>query len=237
MTDGAPPWDKSRDAAAGEGADHRRAEKLLCRRSRSRCCGGARQRRSRPSRSSAPRSSPSICRIRPRSPPPRSSCSRSRRPRCTRPGCARARRITRRRSATGLRTDLAYSAVEYLEALRWRGPALAAHLAAIGDVDVVLAPASRAAAPKIDGDRCRRRPECRGARGRGDAVHAAGQLSRRAGACRAGRPFGSRTADRPAIDRAAVSATRRWSRSAAPSSRRPTNICAFRNCNEQAHAA
>jgi aspartyl-tRNA(Asn)/glutamyl-tRNA(Gln) amidotransferase subunit A len=48
-----------------------------------------------------------------------------------------------------LENGLAYSAVEYLEALRWRGPALATHLAAIGDVDVVIAPASRAAAPTI----------------------------------------------------------------------------------------
>jgi aspartyl-tRNA(Asn)/glutamyl-tRNA(Gln) amidotransferase subunit A len=48
-----------------------------------------------------------------------------------------------------LQNGLAYGAVEYLEALRWRGPALAAHLGAIGDVDVVLAPASRAAAPTI----------------------------------------------------------------------------------------
>jgi aspartyl-tRNA(Asn)/glutamyl-tRNA(Gln) amidotransferase subunit A len=48
-----------------------------------------------------------------------------------------------------LQNGLAYSAVEYLEALRWRGPALAAHLDALGDVDVVLAPASRAVAPTI----------------------------------------------------------------------------------------
>jgi aspartyl-tRNA(Asn)/glutamyl-tRNA(Gln) amidotransferase subunit A len=48
-----------------------------------------------------------------------------------------------------LENGLAYSAVEYLEALRWRGPALAAHLEAIGDVDVIVAPASRAVAPKI----------------------------------------------------------------------------------------
>lgn len=48
-----------------------------------------------------------------------------------------------------LENGLAYSAVEYLEALRWRGPALAAHLDAIGDVDVILAQASRAAAPTI----------------------------------------------------------------------------------------
>jgi aspartyl-tRNA(Asn)/glutamyl-tRNA(Gln) amidotransferase subunit A len=48
-----------------------------------------------------------------------------------------------------LENGLAYSAVEYLEALRRRGPALAAHLAAIGDVEAVLAPASRAAAPTL----------------------------------------------------------------------------------------
>ena len=48
-----------------------------------------------------------------------------------------------------LESGLAYSAVEYLEALRWRGPALAAHLEAIGDVDVIVAPAARAVAPKI----------------------------------------------------------------------------------------
>jgi aspartyl-tRNA(Asn)/glutamyl-tRNA(Gln) amidotransferase subunit A len=48
-----------------------------------------------------------------------------------------------------LENGLAYSGVEYLEALRWRGPALAEHLAAIGDIDVVLAPASRMAAPTI----------------------------------------------------------------------------------------
>jgi aspartyl-tRNA(Asn)/glutamyl-tRNA(Gln) amidotransferase subunit A len=48
-----------------------------------------------------------------------------------------------------LENGLAYSGVEYLEALRWRGPALAAHLDAIGDVDVIVAPASRASAPSI----------------------------------------------------------------------------------------
>jgi len=49
-----------------------------------------------------------------------------------------------------LENGLAYGAIEYLEALRWRGPALAAHLAAIGDVDVVIAPASRSPAPTIE---------------------------------------------------------------------------------------
>jgi aspartyl-tRNA(Asn)/glutamyl-tRNA(Gln) amidotransferase subunit A len=49
-----------------------------------------------------------------------------------------------------LQNGLAYSAVEYLEALRWRGPALAAHFAATNGVDIVIAPASRAAAPTIE---------------------------------------------------------------------------------------
>jgi aspartyl-tRNA(Asn)/glutamyl-tRNA(Gln) amidotransferase subunit A len=48
-----------------------------------------------------------------------------------------------------LQNGLAYGAVEYLEALRWRGPALAAHLAAIADIDIIIAPASRAVAPTI----------------------------------------------------------------------------------------
>ena len=48
-----------------------------------------------------------------------------------------------------LENGLAYSAVQYLEALRWRGPSLAAHLEAIGKVDVIVAPASRAVAPTI----------------------------------------------------------------------------------------
>jgi aspartyl-tRNA(Asn)/glutamyl-tRNA(Gln) amidotransferase subunit A len=48
-----------------------------------------------------------------------------------------------------LHNGLAYSAVEYLEALRWRGPALAAHLDAIGNIDVILAPVSRSVAPTI----------------------------------------------------------------------------------------
>jgi aspartyl-tRNA(Asn)/glutamyl-tRNA(Gln) amidotransferase subunit A len=48
-----------------------------------------------------------------------------------------------------LQNGLAYGAVEYLDALRWRGPALAAHLAAISEVDVVIAPASRSMAPTI----------------------------------------------------------------------------------------
>src|SRR5579883_3059410 len=48
-----------------------------------------------------------------------------------------------------LQNGLAYGAVQYLEALRWRGPALAAHLAAVRDVDIVIAPVARMAAPTI----------------------------------------------------------------------------------------
>jgi aspartyl-tRNA(Asn)/glutamyl-tRNA(Gln) amidotransferase subunit A len=48
-----------------------------------------------------------------------------------------------------LQNGLAYSAVEYLEALRWRAHALEAHLAAIGKCDAVLAPTSRAVASTI----------------------------------------------------------------------------------------
>ena len=77
-------------------------------------------------------------------------------------GCARGRRTTRRRCATGWRTDWPTARIEYLEALRWRGPALAAHLDAIGDVDVILAPASRVGAPTIDETDVGGGTECRG---------------------------------------------------------------------------
>jgi aspartyl-tRNA(Asn)/glutamyl-tRNA(Gln) amidotransferase subunit A len=49
-----------------------------------------------------------------------------------------------------LENGLAYSAVEYLEAMRWSGVALAEHLAAIGTVDAILAPASREPAPTLE---------------------------------------------------------------------------------------
>lgn len=48
-----------------------------------------------------------------------------------------------------LQNGLAISGVAYLEALRWRGPALAAHLAATAGVDAVLAPVAPMAAPTI----------------------------------------------------------------------------------------
>ena len=48
-----------------------------------------------------------------------------------------------------LQNGLAVPGVSYLEAMRWRGPALAAFLAAIANVDAVLAPVAPVAAPTI----------------------------------------------------------------------------------------
>src|SRR6185437_14274783 len=48
-----------------------------------------------------------------------------------------------------LQNGLAVPGVLYLEAMRWRGPALAAHVAATSGVDAVLAPVAPVAAPTI----------------------------------------------------------------------------------------
>src|SRR6516225_3886724 len=48
-----------------------------------------------------------------------------------------------------LQNGLAIPGVLYLEAMRWRGPALAAHVAATGGVDAVLVPVAPVAAPTI----------------------------------------------------------------------------------------
>jgi aspartyl-tRNA(Asn)/glutamyl-tRNA(Gln) amidotransferase subunit A len=48
-----------------------------------------------------------------------------------------------------LQNGLAIPGVSYVEAMRWRGPALAAHLAATAGVDMVLAPVAPVAAPTI----------------------------------------------------------------------------------------
>jgi aspartyl-tRNA(Asn)/glutamyl-tRNA(Gln) amidotransferase subunit A len=48
-----------------------------------------------------------------------------------------------------LQNGLAVTAVSYLEAMRWRGPALAAHNAAVAGVDAMIAPVSPVAAPTI----------------------------------------------------------------------------------------
>ncbi|HZE52351.1 MAG TPA: amidase [Bradyrhizobium sp.] len=48
-----------------------------------------------------------------------------------------------------LQNGLSIPGVSYLEALRWRGPALAAHLAAVAGVDAMIAPVSPIPAPTI----------------------------------------------------------------------------------------
>ena len=48
-----------------------------------------------------------------------------------------------------LQNGLSIPGVTYLEALRWRGPALAAHVAATSKVDAVLAPVAPVPAPTI----------------------------------------------------------------------------------------
>jgi aspartyl-tRNA(Asn)/glutamyl-tRNA(Gln) amidotransferase subunit A len=48
-----------------------------------------------------------------------------------------------------LQNGLAIPAVSYLEAMRWRGPALAAHLSAVAGTDAVLAPVGPVPAPTI----------------------------------------------------------------------------------------
>ena len=48
-----------------------------------------------------------------------------------------------------LQNGLAIPGVSYLEAMRWRGPALAAHLASVAGIDALLAPVAPVAAPTI----------------------------------------------------------------------------------------
>ena len=48
-----------------------------------------------------------------------------------------------------LQSGLAVPGVSYLEAMRWRGPALSAHMAAVAGVDAVIAPVAPVAAPTI----------------------------------------------------------------------------------------
>src|ERR1700688_1828638 len=48
-----------------------------------------------------------------------------------------------------LQNGLAIPGVSYLEAMRWRGPALAAYNAAVADVDAVIAPVAPVPAPTI----------------------------------------------------------------------------------------
>jgi aspartyl-tRNA(Asn)/glutamyl-tRNA(Gln) amidotransferase subunit A len=48
-----------------------------------------------------------------------------------------------------LQNGLAVPAISYLEAMRWRGPALAAHRAAVSGIDAILAPVAPSPAPTI----------------------------------------------------------------------------------------
>src|SRR6202171_5054333 len=48
-----------------------------------------------------------------------------------------------------LQNGLVIPGVSYLEAMRWRGPALAAYMAAVAGVDAVIAPVAPVAAPTI----------------------------------------------------------------------------------------
>jgi aspartyl-tRNA(Asn)/glutamyl-tRNA(Gln) amidotransferase subunit A len=48
-----------------------------------------------------------------------------------------------------LQNGLAIPGVSYLEAMRWRGPALSAHIASVAGVDAVIAPVAPIAAPTI----------------------------------------------------------------------------------------
>ncbi|MGO9359285.1 MAG: amidase [Xanthobacteraceae bacterium] len=57
-----------------------------------------------------------------------------------------------------LQNALAVPALTYLEALRWRGPALAAHLAAVSGTDAVLAPVAPVPAPTIEASDVGNRP-------------------------------------------------------------------------------
>ena len=77
-----------------------------------------------------------------------------------------------------LQNGLAVPGVSYLEAMRWRGPALAAHLAAVAGVDAVIAPV----APVAGSDHCRQRrrqqPRRRSGDPAADPLYPADQLSR-----------------------------------------------------------
>ena len=59
-----------------------------------------------------------------------------------------------------LQNGLAIPGVTYLEAMRWRGPALAAHNAATAGVDAVIAPVAPMPAPTIAESDVGNRPGC-----------------------------------------------------------------------------
>ena len=77
-----------------------------------------------------------------------------------------------------LQNGLAIPGVSYLEAMRWRGPALAAHLAAVAGVDAVITPVAPVAGPDHRRERCRQQPGRRSGDPAADAVYPSDQLSR-----------------------------------------------------------
>ncbi len=77
-----------------------------------------------------------------------------------------------------LQNGLAIPGVSYLEALRWRGPALAAHLAAVADVDAVIAPVAPVAAPTIAESDVGNSPDAEARDPAADAIYPPDQLSR-----------------------------------------------------------
>ena len=91
-----------------------------------------------------------------------------------------------------LQNGLAIPGVLYLEALRWRGPALAAHVAATANVDAVLAPVAPVAAPSIAESDVGDAPDAEAVIQRLTRFTRADQLSRSAGALvpAASRPTG-----------------------------------------------
>ncbi len=74
--------------------------------------------------------------------------------------------------------------IGYLEAMRWRGPALAAHMAATAKVDAVLAPVAPVAAPTIAESDVGNSPDAEAVIQRLTRLHPPDQLSRPAVACR-----------------------------------------------------
>ena len=79
-----------------------------------------------------------------------------------------------------LQNGLAVPAVSYLEAMRWRGPALAAHLAAVAGVDAVIAPVAPVRRAHHRRERRRQQPRRRSGDPAADPLYPAGQLSRAA---------------------------------------------------------
>jgi ABC-type multidrug transport system fused ATPase/permease subunit len=101
-----------------------------------------------------------------------------------------------------LQNGLAIPAVTYLEAMRWRGPALAAYLAAVTGTDAVIAPVAPMPAATIAGPMS----ATASMRGRDQRItlHPPDQLSRPAVACDSIGLHQKRLAGRHAVDRPLV---------------------------------